>query len=177
MVAMHAEGERHCSASDIYCELQSKLLCVLQRRKTEMEDVFMAAIPPQQRGGSRFVFRQGNPLTADDLKRVAAGELCGAGRQSSDRLDTTAEGFNNCLLVCSLHVGFKIITSCGPAVFLSADEASAILVLADSAACPDASDSQVRPRRSAAMQHSCSSEACNKLCLHMSDANLQLDMF
>lgn len=56
-----------------HCYVWLVRVCVLQRRKTEMEDLFMDAIPPQQRGGSRFVFRQGNPLTADDLKRVAAG--------------------------------------------------------------------------------------------------------
>eukprot|EP00879_Flechtneria_rotunda_P031478 GHRR01034394.1.p1 GENE.GHRR01034394.1~~GHRR01034394.1.p1 ORF type:complete len:129 (+),score=33.49 GHRR01034394.1:802-1188(+) len=44
----------------------------LQRKKTDMEDIFTAAIPQQQRGGSKFVFRQGNPLTAADLKLVAA---------------------------------------------------------------------------------------------------------
>jgi hypothetical protein len=46
---------------------------LLQRKKTEMEDLFSTAIPQQQRGGSRFVFRQGNPLNAGDLKLVAAG--------------------------------------------------------------------------------------------------------
>jgi hypothetical protein len=51
------------------------LLLLLQRKKTEMEDLFSTAIPQQQRGGSRFVFRQGNPLNAGDLKLVAAGAL------------------------------------------------------------------------------------------------------
>jgi hypothetical protein len=50
-----------------------RLLLLLQRKKTEMEDLFSTAIPQQQRGGSRFVFRQGNPLNAGDLKLVAAG--------------------------------------------------------------------------------------------------------
>jgi hypothetical protein len=49
------------------------MLLLPQRKKTEMEDLFSAAFPQQQRGGSRFVFRQGNPLNAGDLKLVAAG--------------------------------------------------------------------------------------------------------
>ncbi|WIA14491.1 hypothetical protein OEZ85_003013 [Tetradesmus obliquus] len=77
------------------CSGGRTLVVLCQRKKTEMEDLFSAAIPQQQRGGSRFVFRQGSPLNAGDLKLVAA------------------------------------------------DDASAVLVLADSAVSADASDSQV----------------------------------
>lgn len=55
------------------CSGGRTIVILCQRRKTEMEDLLRNAIPQQQRGGSRFVFRQGNPLTAADLKLVAAG--------------------------------------------------------------------------------------------------------
>ncbi len=40
--------------------------------KTEMEDTFRNIIPEDERYGSTFVFRQGNPLLPDDLRVVAA---------------------------------------------------------------------------------------------------------
>ena len=40
--------------------------------KTEMEETFRFIIPDQQRYGSTFVFRQGNPLLPDALRMVAA---------------------------------------------------------------------------------------------------------
>jgi hypothetical protein len=67
----------------------------MQRKKTEMEAHFAAAIPLKMRSGSQFVFRQGSPLNSADLS------------------------------------------------FVAADDAATIMVLSDSAACADASDSQV----------------------------------
>ena len=40
--------------------------------KTEMEETFRFIIPQEQRYGSTFVFRQGNPLLPDALRVVAA---------------------------------------------------------------------------------------------------------
>lgn len=48
------------------------------REKLELEELFARTLPQEKRYGSRFVFRQGNPLKPDDLRMVGAP-------QASDR--------------------------------------------------------------------------------------------
>lgn len=48
------------------------VLC--QREKLQMEAEFRRVIPHERRFGTKFVFRQGQPLIPDDLRQVAASQ-------------------------------------------------------------------------------------------------------
>ncbi|GAB4823066.1 hypothetical protein N2152v2_010112 [Parachlorella kessleri] len=66
----------------------------VNREKLEMEALFREAIPPPERLGTKFVFRQGSPLEPIALQMVAATKaraviVCGDGARSS--LDSDAE--------------------------------------------------------------------------------------
>ena len=53
-------------------EKKQTVVVLSQRPKLTMEDTFRAIIPDAARYGTKFVFRQGNPLVPDALRRVAA---------------------------------------------------------------------------------------------------------
>ena len=63
--------------------------------KTEMEEMFRFIIPQDQRFGSTFVFRQGNPLLPDALRVVAASSAAATVIVS----DTSRQGQSSCMPV------------------------------------------------------------------------------
>ena len=81
--------------------------------KTEMEETFRFIIPQEQRFGSTFVFRQGNPLLPDALRVVAASSAAATVIVS----DTSRHGSSSCMpapavLSASLSVTMTILGAC-----------------------------------------------------------------